>query len=240
MEGDTRMSKERISSVADSVLPAKIDRRSVLIGTGLTLAGALSHLASPKVSAKPITQAGFRDAIPSKVGGWTSRKSQEVVLPPQDESNELYENQETRIYEGPGLPSIMFLVAFSSIQQNDVQVHRPEVCYPASGYPIISTSETKIAYRDRKFSGRELVADRGGLSERIIYWIRVGDFFPTAWREQRIDMALANLSGTVPDGVLFRVSTLENPGDTTSAALRGFIEAFLNEVTPSFRQEVLI
>jgi EpsI family protein len=239
-EGGMRMSKARIESAPENPLRSKLDRRSILIGTGLALAGALSHLAAPKVSAKPITQANFRGAIPSKVGGWTSRKSQEVVLPPQDESNELYENQETRIYEGPGLPSIMLLIAFSSVQQNDVQVHRPEVCYPSSGFPIISTGQTEISYDDRKLSGRELVADRGGLRERIIYWIRVGNFFPTTWREQRIDMALENLTGSVPDGVLFRVSTLENRGDNTSEALRDFIKAFLDEVTPSFRQKVLL
>jgi EpsI family protein len=217
-----------------------LDRRSIMIGSGLAAAGALSYLAAPKAIAKPIEQASFHASIPEKVGGWSSRRSQEIVLPPQDDSNKLYENQETRIYEGPGLPAIMFLIAFSSIQQNDVQVHRPEVCYPAAGYPVISTGPTEISYRNRSLAGRELVADRGGLHERIIYWIRVGDFFPTSWREQRITMALANLGGSIPDGVLFRVSAVEEPGRSASATLRQFITLFLDEVSPPFRQSVLL
>jgi EpsI family protein len=217
-----------------------LDRRSMLLGSGLAAAGALSYLSSPKSIAKPIEQASFKEAIPFKVGGWTSQKSQEIVLPPQDDSNKLYENQETRVYQGPGLPTIMFLVAFSSIQQNDVQVHRPEICYPASGFPIVQTAPTNIAYQNREFSGRELIADRGGLHERIIYWIRVGNSFPTSWREQRITMALANLSGSIPDGVLFRVSAIEEPGESKSAILRKFITAFLDEADPSFRQSVFL
>ncbi len=221
-------------------IPLRLDRRSILVGTGLAAAGALSYLVAPKAVAKPIENPTFSSAIPNRIGGWTSRKSQEIVLPPQDDSNQLYENQETRIYEGVGLPTIMFLIAYSSTQHNDVQVHRPEVCYPASGFPVISTEPTQISYRGREFAGRELLADRGGFHERIIYWIRVGGSFPTSWREQRINMALANLSGSVPDGVLFRVSAIEEPGKSTSAILRKFVTAFLDEVPQSFRQSVLL
>lgn len=216
------------------------DRRSVLIGTGLAAAGAVSYLAAPKAAARPIAQSRFREAIPERVAGWVSRRSQEIVLPPQDDSNKLYENQETRIYEGQGLPSIMFLIAFSSVQQNDVHVHRPEVCYPAGGFPITKNEATSIAFAGREFAARELIASRGGLNERIIYWIRVGKFFPTSWRDQRIVMAMSNLTGSIPDGVLLRVSTIENLESNTSPALRNFLEAFLGEVTPAFRQSVLL
>jgi len=216
------------------------DRRSILIGVGLAASGAISFFAAPKATARPISQSNFRSAIPKNVGRWVSRSTQEIVLPPQDDSNKLYENQETRIYEGQGLPSVMFLVAFSSIQQNDVHVHRPEVCYPAGGFPIISNARTRISYLGKEFQARELVADRGGLKERIIYWTRVGTSFPTTWREQRITMALANLEGSVPDGVLFRVSALEDPGTNISEALRIFIQTFLNSLSPSFRDTVLL
>lgn len=234
------MSTRQILGSGAPKAPLRLDRRSILVGTGLAAAGALSYLAAPKAVAKPIEKPTFTSAIPDRIGGWTSRESQEIVLPPQDDSNKLYENQETRVYEGNGLPAIMFLVAYSSIQQNDVQVHRPEVCYPASGFPVISTEATQISYRGRELAGRELVADRGGLHERVIYWIRVGDSFPTSWREQRINMAFANLSGSVPDGVLFRVSAFEEPGKSTSAVLRKFIAGFLDQVPSAFRQSVLL
>jgi EpsI family protein len=234
------MSTKRNHGSGTPTVPFSLDRRSILVGTGLAAAGALSYLVAPKAVGKPIEKPTFNNAIPDRVGGWTSRKSQEIVLPPQDDSNQLYENQETRIYEGAGLPAIMFLIAYSSIQQNDVQVHRPEVCYPASGFPVISTEQTDISYRGREFAGREVLADRGGFHERIIYWIRVGGSFPTSWREQRIKMALANLSGSVPDGVLFRVSAIEEPAKSNSAMLRIFIDAFLDEVSPAFRQSVLL
>jgi EpsI family protein len=217
-----------------------MDRRSIIIGAGLTAAGALAYLRTPVAVGEPFKPASFSDAIPTTVGGWTSRKSAEVVLPPQDDSNKLYENLETRVYEGQGLPAMMLLIAFSSIQQNDIQVHRPEVCYPASGYPIVWSKPIEIGFGSANLAGRELLADRGGLRERIVYWVRVGNAFPTNWAEQRTTMALQNLQGSIPDGALFRVSSIEEPDSSNSAALRQFIEMFLSTVSPSFRQSVLL
>lgn len=218
----------------------KLDRRSLVIGTGLAAAGALYHLRAPVALAKPVEQANFSTSIPKQVAGWTSRKTQEVVLPPQDDSNQLYQNLETRIYEGAGLPAIMLLIAFSNKQQNDIQVHRPEVCYPASGFPILWTRTAQISLASKSLTGRELLADRGGLQERIFYWVRVGNAFPTSWWQQRLTMAVQNLQGTVPDGALFRVSAIEEPDNPSSGAIMNFIEAFVAEVPPAFRDSILL
>jgi EpsI family protein len=219
---------------------ANVDRRSFIIGTGLAAATGLYYVRTPVRLATPVSQESFSAAIPETVGEWTSRKSQQVVLPPQDDSNALYENLETRIYEGAGLPAIMLLIAFSSKQQNDIQVHRPEVCYPASGFPILWSRQTPIDLPSGPVAGRELLAERGGLRERIFYWVRVGNSFPTTWAQQRLTMAVQNLQGEVPDGALFRVSAIEEPDNPSSEAIMKFMGAFLLEVPPVFRESVLL
>lgn len=216
-----------------------MDRRALLIGAGLTALAGVSYLRAPKAGIKPLAESEFRAAIPTVVGAWRSRPSAELVLPPQDDSNKLYENLETRIYEGDGLPAMMVLVAYSTIQQNDIQVHRPEVCYPASGYPIIGNRPTTLQFGSKLVNVTELTADRGGLMERIIYWVRVGDDFPLRWAEQRLSMAMANLRGGAPDGVLFRVSALEGPGDDVSLAIRRFIGLFVDQASPTMRDKIL-
>jgi EpsI family protein len=218
-----------------------IDRRSAIVGLGLAAGAALSYFNTPRAFAAPIAEARFRQMIPAKVGGWASRKSAELVLPAEDEGQDkLYENLETRIYEGNGLPAIMFLIAYSSVQRNDVHVHRPEVCYPAAGFPILWTKPATVEVGRRKLLTRELLADRGGLNERIIYWVRVGDEFPIGWAEQRLTMALSNARGITPDGVLFRVSTIEDDPGRAASALRMFIKQFVAASSPSFRETVLL
>jgi len=217
-----------------------MDRRSLLIGCGLAAVAGLSYLNAPKASAEILEDEGFRAGIPDRIGGWRSRKTAELVLPALDEGDKLYENLETRIYEGRGLPAMMVLIAYSSVQQNDIQVHRPEVCYPAAGFPIISSRNAMLTFDRRSIEAREVVANRGGLLERVIYWVRVGDQFPTTWIDQRIAMAAANLKGSIPDGVLVRISTFEEPGSSTSPELKTFIDAFLRASPPSFRNTVLL
>ena len=217
-----------------------INRRSLMVGFGLTAGAAFSYFNMPRASATPITKSRFERMIPETVGGWSSRKSAELVLPAEDDQQDkLYENLETRIYEGNGLPSMMLLIGYSSVQQNDVHVHRPEVCYPAAGFPIVQSKPAEIDFGPRKVFARELVADRGGLKERILYWVRVGEKFPIGWADQRLVMAISNAKGVTPDGLLFRVSTIEEVGKSSPQALENFTKAFVAASPRSFKESVL-
>jgi EpsI family protein len=221
------------NTVSDPDSTTKIDRRSLIIGAGLTLCGGLTYFNRPRKIAEPISDANFTKLIPSKVGAWTSRSSAELILPPPDElSEKLYENIETRIFEGPGLPPIMFLIAYSSLQRNDIQVHRPEVCYPAAGLPITKNIPMISQIGDRKLDTRFLIADRGGPKEMILYWTRVGESFPLDWREQRIEMAKANLSGVMPDGALVRFSTIADSESDAQKILRDFATEMKKTLAP--------
>ncbi|WP_215350509.1 exosortase C-terminal domain/associated protein EpsI [Sphingopyxis soli] len=204
--------------------PRVIDRRTMAVGGVLALGAALSAIMNPVRGRAIYSEEKFNGLIPSQVGPWKSRLSSELILPPEDElSKKLYENLQTRIYQYPSVDySIMFLVAYSSIQKGDIQVHRPEVCYPVSGYPIL-----KNEIRDHRIGNvdvpcRFLVADRKPEKEMILYWMRVGSEFPVRWIDQRIDMAMESLSGELPDGVLVRLSLIHHDENFAEKALVDF------------------
>ena len=88
---------------------------------------------------------------------------------PDESSDKLYQDLETRIYLGAELPAIMFLCAYSNVQKNDVQGHGPEICCPASGYPIIRNMAEKIAVGKQDINACFLIADRGGRQKMILY-----------------------------------------------------------------------
>lgn len=234
------MSEQNLGETTEETGSEGLHRRTFVLGGGLALAGLSYEFLQPASAAKIIEEDEFRASIPSNVGGWTSRKTSEIVLPRLDGNAKLYQNLETRIYEGEGLPSIMFCIAYNNVQQNDVHVHRPEVCYPAAGFPIKRNSPINLTLASKSVSARELVADRSGLNERIIYWIRVGGAFPDTWFKQRLVMAQANLGGTIPDGVLFRVSLLESQDESYSESLKLFISSFMAATQPAFRDKVIL
>ena len=206
----------------------QIDRRSLLIGATLIGGAAFAAYRDPVKVTAAMPDKVFRGLIPRQVGNWQSRKSDELVVPQEDEfAAKLYENLETFVYEGANSPTIMLLLAYNSMQQNDVQAHRPEVCYPAGGYPIIFSEELAVKYKSKIISGRYLIAKRSSsLFEHIIYWIRIGDSFPTSWTQQRLDMALINASGIIPDGSLFRASTINQHSEKSTELVQKFIAHF--------------
>jgi EpsI family protein len=200
-----------------------LDRRNLILGAALAACAGMAYAATPKSQSKPLSDAEFEKLIPSQIGSWTSYNSAELILPPPDElSEKLYENIVTRIYQRKDAPPIMFLIAYSSIQRNDVQVHRPEVCYPAAGLPILKNVPGKSKIGNKTLDTRFLIADRRSAKEMILYWTRVGTSFPLDWRDQRIEMARANLNGIMPDGALVRFSMIANDEDEARRTLTDF------------------
>ena len=221
-------------------IEASLDRRSFLTGIALTAGAAASYFGTPGNSVGQIPEQNFRDLIPKSVAGWTAKPTSQLILPAKDDlEKKLYENLETRIYEGPGLPSIMFLIAYSSRQQNDIQVHRPEVCYPVAGFPILKSRELTLNLGTVKINALELVADRQGINEHILYWVRVGDEYPTDFWAQRLAMARSTLMSGIPDGLLFRVSVFEKDPNYNSKSLSFFIQSFKESSPESLTRIIL-
>jgi hypothetical protein len=59
---------------------------------------------------------------------------------------------------------------------------------------------------------------------------------PTSWAEQRWAVVVANLEGVIPDGVLVRMSCIDNDSDKAFAILREFASDLAGSVTPKARQ----
>jgi len=123
----------------------------------------------------------------------------------------------------------------SSVQQHDLQVHRPEVCYPMSGYPIIENRPVKVRIGNKGIPARYLTADRGALQEMILYWTRVGNSFPLNWAQQRIEMARANVGGVIPDGALLRFSTISEEGSNDYPLLTDFASKLATSLNPKMK-----
>ena len=77
------------------------------------------------------------DLVPKTIGPWKFVAASGLVVPPEDQlSRTLYSQLLTRVYSDGENPPMMLLIAQSASQTGILQVHRPESCYPASGYQI--------------------------------------------------------------------------------------------------------
>jgi len=187
-------------------------RRQFMIGAGCLTAATLAFLRKPRKDDSFMGSAKLEDLVPAHFAGWDFVTASGLVLPPQDQlQSKIYHQLLTRVYNRGDGQSIMLLIAYGGSQDGVVQIHRPEICYPASGYNL-SVVDDHIARLAPKvlIPSRYIVADSPARKEQMIYWTRLGTDFPRRWSEQRLSVFEQNMEGIIPDGVLVRIST-DNP-----------------------------
>lgn len=197
-------------------------RRELLIGMGCIAASGVALAMKPRHQIEFLGSSKIEELVPKRFGEWSFVASSGLVLPPQDQlQDKLYTQLLTRTYANAAGAAIMLLIAYNASQDGVVQVHRPEVCYPASGYRLTSIAEHEVPLtRDLRIPSRYIVAETGLRREEIIYWTRLGSHFPRRWFDQRLAVFLQNLHGDIPDGLLVRISSVTPDGG--AAPLDGF------------------
>ncbi len=226
--------------MSDDVNPSAsaLSRRNVLTGLALVGAAGVAYARQPQPGPTQLGKAGLDGIIPKNFGNWKFETTSGLVLPPPDATaDRLYDEVLTRVYTRSDGGMVMFLVAYSSVQDGLLQLHRPEVCYPVGGYKLSQTviQPITLAGGDR-VPARAFTASSAMRVEQVLYWTRLGSSLPTSWGEQRWAVVVENLNGLIPDGVLVRMSCVEQNTEKAYELLREFAADLTASVTPKARK----
>ena len=214
------------------------NRREILIGSLLLATAGATLARMPNLPLNYLGNNKLEEVVPKTIGRWKFVSSSGLVVPTEDLlALTLYSQQLTRVYwDGVGAP-IMLLIAAGNNQTGFLQVHRPEVCYSASGYDLGQIEPQPIAIGDgRQIVANKLLAQRGGQSEWLLYWTRVGTQIPSSWARQRVAIAVDNLHRIIPDAILIRTSTIMQDGGEAERVLEEFAQAMIASVPPQLRR----
>ncbi|HYZ47752.1 MAG TPA: EpsI family protein, partial [Sphingomonas sp.] len=194
-----------------------ISRRELIVGGACMAAAASAEVARPhnRVSLLGPHQS-LEAAVPRAFGRWKMREGEGIVTPQSENSlaAKLYNQSVARFYEDPDGNAVMLLIAYGNTQSDTLQLHRPEVCYPAFGFEIVENRPAEIPLgHGAVLPTRNLVASLPGREERISYWTRIGEYLPVSNGEQREVRFRIALAGVIPDGVLVRISNFLEEDD---------------------------
>ncbi|WP_375427122.1 exosortase-associated protein EpsI, V-type [uncultured Sphingomonas sp.] len=218
---------------------SRLSRRQMLIGGSFLVAATAGLVLKPRRAQNMLGSAKLEDLVPKQFGGWRFNTASGLVLPPADQlRDQIYSQLLTRVYVRDDRPPLMMLIAYSGSQDGTLQVHRPEVCYPASGYRLTQNEPHTVTLAPGiALPSRDILAETDVRRERLIYWTRQGSHFPTRWSEQRTAVIAENFAGIIPDGVLVRLST---SGDgATTPVLDEFARDLYGAVGPRMRRVLL-
>ncbi|MEO8038328.1 MAG: exosortase-associated protein EpsI, B-type, partial [Betaproteobacteria bacterium] len=151
----------------------------------------------------------------------------------------IYSQTLARTYINSKGDRVMLSVAYGGDQSDAMQVHKPEICYPAQGFSVVSILTTYLATQFGQLPVKRLVAVHGARVEPITYWITVGDRVARTGWEQKIAQLRYGLTGKIPDGLLFRVSSIDRDEARAYEIQSEFVRSVLSSLTASDRARLV-
>lgn len=209
----------------------RIHAFAVFVLMVLAFAGAYAWTPT-KFLADTVDKVDLEALFPKTFGEWRmdDRGPVQVVSPDQQALlNKIYNQTLSRLYVNRHGDRVMLSVAYGGDQSDGTRAHRPEVCYPAQGFQILSNQVGEVRLDTRAVPARKLVAQQGSRIEPITYWVTVGSKVALSGLEQKLAQLRYSVRGVVPDGMLVRVSTI----DKDSAQAYRVQEEFLRELGKS-------
>ena len=183
-----------------------------------------------------IGKVDLEKAFPKRFGDWVVDDRMPVQLVAPDTQallNRIYSQTLSRTYVNPDGRRIMLSVAYGGDQSDATRAHRPEVCYPAQGFQIVSQDDAVLQTPIHSVRVRHLVARADGRNEPISYWIVVGDRVTLSGTEQKLAQLTYSMRGVIPDGMLVRVSSID-PEPANAFRLQ---ESFVGQLSMAISQE---
>jgi EpsI family protein len=180
--------------------------------------------------------------VPKSFGEWAPdlREVRSVVNPQQEQLiKTLYSQILTRTYRAKDGYGMMVSIAYGREQLNDLRAHFPEVCYAAQGFKVREQSLAVLKAGAGSVSVRRLDTLLGNTRpEPVTYWLMVGDQQQLGGYRAKMAEMRFTLRRLIPDGLLFRVSSIDPDAGQAFARQERFIADLLGQVRPEARRRL--
>ena len=216
------------------------------VAIALALIMALTLLAAehfkPTVKLAALSEKLDLEAVlPDNFEGWQRLNitSAEVVNPQSSTLlGRLYSQVVNRVYENEAGERVMLSIAYGEDQRGGLQAHKPDFCYPAQGFMVSSTQPGSLQTPYGDIPVVRMETSAGSRFEPLTYWTTVGDIAISSGFQRRMVELEYGLKGLIPDGLVFRVSSIESDSARAFIVHESFVVKFLSVLSPPLRNRV--
>ena len=216
-------------------------RMAFLIAALMLAASIGAVVARPGVkAASPGPTFSLEAMIPKHFGDWREEPQRFVqVINPQAQKmlDETYSQILTRTYVNADGYLIMLSLAYGSDQRGPMRAHEPEFCYPGAGFTLHRRDTSQLATPFGEIPVRRLFTSKGSRMEPLTYWVRIGDKAVQGWQWRLVELSYT-LTGRIPDGLIFRVSSIDPDQARANQMQDQFINQLLKTVSPVERKRL--
>jgi len=210
----------------------------------MCIALALGQWAKPtKFLSDQQAKVDLETMFPKTFGDWEVDSRQPVQLVSPDVQailDQLYNQVLSRTYVNrTDGQRIMLSVAYGGDQSDGTRAHRPEICYPAQGFAILSNRVSQLTTGDQSIRVRQLLARLGGRFEPISYWVTVGDSIALGPGEQKLAQLRYGIGGYIADGMLVRISNIDRDTEKSYALHQEFFAGMTKAMQAPVRERII-
>lgn len=194
-------------------------KRQIAIFLTCIFTAAICYLITPNKQLASDYPVNIEKLIPLAIPGWSELNDAQVqiVASPELEKkvNSIYSQVVSRRYVSADGHIIMLSVAYTKDQRDNSgqQSHKPEICYPAQGFEILNRN--KVVLSGSKTPVVQLETVNQDRFEDVTYFITIGNVVVDGNIQTKIAQMKYGLRGYIPDGLIFRVSSVDR--DTARA-----------------------
>ena len=166
--------------------------------------------------------------IPRQFGDWVMDERQSaLVVNPQGEDlvSQLYQQVISRTYLNPvSGQAIMLSIAYGENQSHSHDLHVPDICYAAGGFQIKKAERGELSTPYGAIPVKRLVTQLSQRREPLTYWVIVGQKIASGALGPKLIALGYGLQGVIPDGIIFRVSSVGSDDEAAFAAQQTFVQ----------------
>ncbi len=176
--------------------------------------------------------------VPMSFGDWRGVDIESLVITdPEIQHNlqTIYTETLNRTYMDSNGHKVMLSIAYGDDQRDGMNVHYPEVCYPAQGFQQKAASEAEIVTPHGTINVIRLVMATDLRIEPITYWTMVGAYQTGKGLQKKVNEMRYSFKGLIPDGMLVRISSISSAPEQAYPEHEAFIGALVEALSPQSR-----
>ena len=190
---------------------------------------------------RPLFQ--LEQMIPSTFGNWKSDPdAMYQVVDPEREAvlKQVYQQTLSRTYSDGAGHMVMLSIAYGEQQIGSYQGHLPDICYPAQGFRVLAKRHEQLQLPQAHIPVTRLETVFNDVRyEDVTYWLTVGDrVVSSIGYDKRMEQLRYALRREIPDGLIFRVSSIGTESGEEFARQDLFVRDLMIAVPPSARQQI--
>ena len=181
----------------------------------------------------------LKTMVPIAFGEWQEQPSAsfQIIDPQQKETLErIYSDTLSRTYVSSQGYRIMLSIAYGKNQSKALELHAPEICYPAQGFALLEKQTVTLDLPDSPILANRLRTNLDQRFEPVTYWTVVGGHVTTNALEKRLTEMRYAMRGRIPDGMLVRLSSIDKDTDKAYFIQGLFARDLIQAIAPEHRR----